>query len=286
MSSQNIDQSQNINNIITALQTCLTNYPTYNILTQFQNSLRAELLKTQKNSILHKGQKYFSQNEEDGITLEILRRMDLLNTSTQKNFIEFGVGNGLENNSLILLMHGYKGVWIGNENLAINIEKSKRLHYIKTWLTLENMNEVFSNCINYLNSLNIDVLSMDLDGNDIYFINFFLLSNCLPKVIIAEYNAKFPPPVEFTIDYDGNHNFNSDYMGASLQSLVNLLSAQYTLVACNITGSNSFFIRNDFKDKFSDIPTDINELFMPANYGIVTKVGHPVSPRTVENFIK
>ena len=46
--------------------------------------------------------KFFSQSDEDGITLEILRRMQLTNGS----FLEFGVGNGLENNTLVLLAHG------------------------------------------------------------------------------------------------------------------------------------------------------------------------------------
>jgi hypothetical protein len=148
------------------------------------------------------------------------------------------------------------------------------------------MNDTFSAAINYLKTADIDLLSMDLDGNDIYFINYFLLSNCLPKVIIAEYNAKFPPPVEFTINYDSNHNFNSDYMGASLQSLSNLLVNNYTLVACNITGSNAFFVRNDFNHLFDDIPKDIYDLYMPTNYGIVTKVGHSVSNRTIQYFIE
>ena len=40
--------------------------------------------------------KFFSQSDEDGITLEILRRMQLTNGS----FLEFGVGNGFENNTL------------------------------------------------------------------------------------------------------------------------------------------------------------------------------------------
>jgi hypothetical protein len=280
------DGNQLFTAFLTALQSSITGYPTYNLLTQFQDSIRSNLLKSNNNPLLNKGQKYFSQNDEDGITLEILNRIGLLNSNNSKNFIEFGVGNGLENNSLILLMHGFKGVWVGNEDLAINLDNSKRLEYIKTWLTLDNIHDTFTQAVNYINTTDIDVLSIDLDGNDIYFINYFMLSKCFPKIIITEYNGKFPPPVEFTIDYDSNHIFNSDYMGASLQSFYNLLKFQYKLICCNIAGCNAFFVRNDFAYNFLDVPENISEIFMPANYGIVTRMGHPVSPKTIEYFIR
>lgn len=286
MNNNVITEQQLINCFVTALQTSSWGYPSYNMMTQVQNSLRAELLREGKNPLNRFGQKYFSQNEEDGILLEILKRVDLLFGPSKRCFLEFGVGNGLENNSLILLMHGYKGVWVGNEELAVDISNSSKLNYIKTWLTLDNMADVVRQALNHLGQTEIDVLSMDLDGNDLYFINFFMLAGILPKVIVAEYNGKFPPPIEFTIQYDPEHQFSTDYVGASIQSIDNLLSSKYYLVACNITGTNAFYVRNDLSDAFNDVPQKIIEKFMPANYGIVTRVGHTVSPKTVENFLK
>src|SRR5262252_5197626 len=67
--------------------------------------------------LVRHGAKFFSQSDEDGILLEILRRLGLASGV----FAELGVGNGLENNSLILLMHGWKGVWLGGEPLAFEI---------------------------------------------------------------------------------------------------------------------------------------------------------------------
>lgn len=271
--------------MLSAIQTSVTNYPTYNLFTQIQDSLRAKLLQEVKNPLNKFGQKYFSQNDEDGILLEILKRMSLLKNPRDNSFIEFGVGNGLENNSLILLMHGFKGTWIGNEELSIDLTNSRKLQYIKTWLTLDNISEVVQKSIAFLGTSEIDLLSMDLDGNDLYFINFFIRSGIFPKIIITEYNGKFPPPIEFTINYDCNHHFNSDYMGASIQSINNILDSHYYLVACNIAGCNAFYVRNDFSAYFPDVPKTISEKFLPANYGIVTKMGHNVSPKTIEYFI-
>src|SRR5437016_4741195 len=60
-----------------------------------------------KNPLNRFGAKYFSQADEDGITLEIVRRLGI----TVGTFAELGVGNGLENNTLILLANGWRGFW-------------------------------------------------------------------------------------------------------------------------------------------------------------------------------
>src|SRR5262249_20154926 len=50
----------------------------------------------------------FSQSGEDGIIEEIFARIG----ETNRQFIEFGVGTGVENNSAYLLVKGWKGLWI------------------------------------------------------------------------------------------------------------------------------------------------------------------------------
>ena len=50
-------------------------------------------------SLIPFGDKIYSQSDEDGIIREIFNRIG----TTNKIFIEFGIGNGLENNSLALL---------------------------------------------------------------------------------------------------------------------------------------------------------------------------------------
>ena len=72
------------------------------------------------------GAKFFSQSDEDGITLEIIRRIGL-KTGT---FLELGVGDGLENNTLVLLSVGWRGAWFGGETLAFDPQSNpKHLYY-------------------------------------------------------------------------------------------------------------------------------------------------------------
>jgi hypothetical protein len=40
--------------------------------------------------------------------------------SKQERSLEFGVGDGTENNTLVLLSIGWRGAWVGGENLAFD----------------------------------------------------------------------------------------------------------------------------------------------------------------------
>ena len=89
----------------------------------------------------------------------------------------------------------------------------------------------------------IDLLSLDIDGNELYVLN--KLKTIRPRVIVVEYNAKFPPPIRKCIKYDPKFIWKyDDYFGTSLQLLAdNLKNFGYVLVGCNILGVNAFFIK-------------------------------------------
>ncbi|MCA0034770.1 hypothetical protein [Mesorhizobium sp. B263B2A] len=237
------------------------------------------------NPLVRSGAKYFSQNDEDGILIEILRRIGL----EEGVALELGVGNGLENNSLILLMLGWKVAWIGNDELSFTLpDKCTNLRFSKKWITKENCVEVVSGSLASIDAQGADVISVDLDGNDIYILETLLEAGHRPEVYVVEYNGKFPPPVKWRIKYDSSYSWDaSDYQGASLQEFIDVMrSAGYVLVCCNVTGANAFFVKSDRLNKFSDVPTDIQELFFPSDYNWFYQRGHWTSPKTIEQFLK
>jgi hypothetical protein len=229
------------------------------------------------------GQKCFSQTDEDGITLEIVRRLGL----ESGVFVEFGVQNGLECNTIVLGALGWKGFWVGGENLAFDHSKTNRLNYIKDWITLKNIATHTSAGLSSLNATDIDVLSLDLDGNDIHFAEELLAGNFRPKLFIVEYNAKFMPPTKFQIKYDENHRWvGDDYFGAALINFVELFERfNYTLICCNShTGANAFFIKNEYMCYFKDVPEDIRSIYVGPRYYMFNRYGHRLSPRVVETI--
>jgi hypothetical protein len=239
------------------------------------------------NPLLAKGARYFSQNDEDGILIELLRRAKL---GDHGLFIEFGVGNGLENNTIILLALGWKGAWIGADDLAFNCEAGRScLMFLKKWVTRDNVVALAQEGIRSFgaNLQDVRVCSMDLDGNDFYLVDSLLSSGLRPDIFIVEYNAKVSPFVKFVIPYNESHRWQGDdFFGASLLSWNSLFSTNgYRLVACNATGANAFFVKEDHASAFDDVPTNIDDLYVEGNYLPFPTSGHPTSPKTLEQFI-
>jgi hypothetical protein len=241
-------------------------------------------------NILNKsGKKFYSQNDEDGILLEILKRIKKNNGS----FIEIGVGgfvtnNGTENNTIILLMLGWKGIWIDSQKIDINLNENSRLKFVKKFIDNDNCIKTLEGGLQKLNLKNkdINVISIDIDGNDFFIAETLLNNGYKPDCLIVEYNAKFPPPILYNMPYDINYIWKGrDDQGSSIQHWVNCLEKfGYKLICCNITGTNAFFINNKHSDRFSDIPIDINDIYYAPDYHQYTQVGHPTSTKTIEYF--
>lgn len=233
------------------------------------------------------GKKCFSQTDEDGITIEILRRMGSVDHGT---FAEFGVDDGTENNTLILKALGWKGFWVGGGELRFDTNSHKdHFVYLREWITLENIIQITERGKLSIKASEIDVISLDLDGNDFYFVERLLSKGFTPKLFIVEYNAKFPPPVKWEITYDPQHTWKADdYFGASLTSFASLFERyNFRLVCCNShSGSNAFFIRGDFESAFSDVPRNIEDLYVAPRYYLYESYGHKPSLRTISKVFE
>ncbi|MGE0260375.1 MAG: hypothetical protein AB7T18_16650 [Alphaproteobacteria bacterium] len=223
------------------------------------------------------GFKVYSQNDEDGIIQEIFARIG----TTSKTFIEFGVENGLENNTVVLLLQGWEGLWIeGNEGYVSQIASkfsdeisNGRLRVQSAFIDRDNINGL----IGAYFTGEIDLLSIDIDGNDIYILES--LDIVQPRVVVIEYNAKFPPPISVTQRYDPGFRWRgTDYMGASLAAIAKVAAAKgYSLVGCSVAGVNAFLVRDDLlHDRFL-APFTAENHYQPARYFLAGTffTGHP-----------
>ena len=244
------------------------------------HALRAELLAqpryADEKRLSRFGYKVYSQNDEDGILAEIFRRIGV----GERTFVEFGVGDGLECNSIWLLMQGWSGLWIeANEKSLKKIReshqtwlKNRSLHLIDAFITADNINALISG--RYKGE--IDLLSIDVDYNDYWIWKAISVVN--PRVVCIEYNAAWAPPAAVTVPYDANGGWNGkNYFGASLSALAKLGAQKgYDLAGCCLAGVNAFFVRRDLvQDRFF-LPGSAEAHYEPARYflcGIAS--GHP-----------
>lgn len=237
------------------------------------------------NALLQRGAKFHSQNDEDGIISAILERLKI----DRGVFVEYGCGDGLENNTIQLLMRGWSGVWIEASNLSVRIPASSRkLRFEKEWVTRDNCVEVMQRGLRSIDTDKANLVSVDLDGNDLFIVEAILKRGFEPELFIVEYNGKFPPPIRFTIEYDPNFVWSgTDYFGASLQSFIDLFdSFGFRLICCNVTGANAFFVPKRHAHLFADVPEEAGKLFMPPDYNWFLRRGHAPDPRSIEHFLR
>lgn len=210
------------------------------------------------------GLSVYSQNEEDGIISGIFKSMAVM----APKFMEFGV-HITENNSLNILLNGGRGAWIdkGLTPFKKTARENDKLLLVDRYIDINNIYTICEEVKAFLaidSFLDLDLVSLDLDGNDYYLIEEVVSKGVRPKVFCLEYNAKFPPPQKTKITYNAAHRWlnNDDYYGCSLQAYVDLLAPfRYHLLCCNITGSNCFFVREDVVGAFNIRP--VTELYQP-----------------------
>ena len=216
------------------------------------NATKPILLDNKNNFNINKfGIKIYSQNDEDGIILYILKHIGV----KTKKFVEIGVENGIECNTTNLLKNfDWSGVQIeGNKKLYNNAKiqlkkvlgkKIKNLKLLNIFVTKKNINQILKK----YSGKEIDLLSIDIDGNDFWI---WKAINCIkPRLVIIEYNSFFGPNMSATIKYNPkfswDHCNNKPYYGASLKALEKLgKQKKYSLVGVDKNGVNAFFIRND-----------------------------------------
>lgn len=240
------------------------------------------------NPLVGFGRKYFSQADEDGILLEIVRRIGV----ERGVCVEIGVGNGMENNTLNLLVRGWCSVWVDAGGLAFDSKcNPKMLSFQQCFVTVENIVSVVTRGLTELKQSQVDVLSIDVDGNDGYFVDTLLKAGISPSVIVIETNEVVPPPVRFAQPYSEHHIWDrTKNSGWSLQSLADLLLGhEYRCVACNLqTGVNAFFVRRKHWQLFEDVPQNLEDIY-------VGRSAHPmkycdrrseVTPDLIESLIR
>lgn len=201
-------------------------------------------------SLEETGFRVFSQFEEDGKLLYIFSLIGMGN----KCFLEIGSDDGVNSNSANLYFNfGWRGVFIDGNPRSIARGRYFFGKYPHPWfhkprfvcskVTRENVNELVSGA-----GLQgeIDLLSIDIDGND-YWI-WDALEVVSPRVVIIETHNEFGMN-DVVVPYDPDYSYpgiHPDYHGASPVAMTKLAARKnYRLVGANELGFNFIFVRND-----------------------------------------
>lgn len=193
--------------------------------------------------------KVYSQWGEDGIIDYLCQVISI----PVKSFVEFGVEDYTEANTLFLLKHrNWRGLVI--DGSAAHVDSIRRgsvfwrydLQAHEEFITRDNINDIIAK-----NGFSgeLGLLSVDIDGND-YWV-WEAIKCVRPTVVVCEYNSLFGPTAKISTPYKADFFRTSEhasnmYYGASISALNHLAESRgYRLVAGNSAGNNVFFVRED-----------------------------------------
>jgi hypothetical protein len=162
--------------------------------------------------------------------------------TTNKFLVDFGASSlnvGLSN-SKHLLENGWDGLLMDGKTDGNPFIKEE-------FITAENICDLFKK---YSVPQTFDLLSIDIDGNDIWVLEN-ILKKYKPRVIINEFNGCIPVGVNKAIKYNPTHSWGeNDYYGASFEAFKVLFNKfNYTLVH-QIATTNMVAISSDIVPNF------------------------------------
>ena len=193
----------------------------------------------------------YSQNGEDGILHYIF---SLIGT-TNRRVVEICAGDGIECNAANLLVnHGWQGLLIDGD--AEQLARGRDFYstcrttwvspptLLNAWVTAENVNALVAGQ-GFTGP--IDLLSMDIDGND-YWV-WTALACVSPRVVVLEFNAGCGPERSVSMSYAPDYRVDLaaplHRCGASLPAFVKVARQKgYRLVGIQSLGFNAFFVKD------------------------------------------
>lgn len=237
---------------------------------QLFNYYQQEISRGRLWNLCDTGFRNYSQFEEDGILLYLFAAIG----TTNKLFVDIGSGDGINSNCANLAINfGWHGLFIdGNERNINNGKSYYEKHpdawafpskFIHAFVQRENINQIIEQ---QGFSGNVDLVSIDLDGND-YWI-WDALAIIQPRVVIIETHIEFGlrsivVPYDKDYFYPGKH---PDYHGASPEAMVKLANKKgYRLVGSNLYGFNTIYVRRGIGEDVLPEVTVESILIHPRN---------------------
>lgn len=214
-----------------------------------------------KKRLSHYAYNVYSQFGEDGIIQKIFQ---IIGTQS-KIAVEFGAWDGFYLSNTANLWSKdrlWKGILIEGDQQRYQELVKKTSSYncltINEWVGVDAISKLETILKNYDITQVIDLLSIDIDGNDYHI--FESLETIRPRLVICEYNPTIPVTYDIYGDYSQENNF-----GCSVAALNRIAEKKgYKLVA--LTTTNVFFVLAKDFEKFNEFETDMRILDVNNSY--------------------
>lgn len=186
--------------------------------------------------------------------------MALLQTAgvATRRFVEIGSGASGGNSGLLAQEFGWRGLMVDYDARSVakcreRFGDAERVRCEHHEVTPGNIDQIIAD---HGLTGEVDLFSLDIDSFDYWVLQ--AMTACSPRVMVLEYNANFGVEQAVTIPLDAPlEGSPKGYHGASLAALTRLSAEKgYRLLACDPSGTNAFFLRNDLRPEIKAVPVE------------------------------
>ncbi len=186
----------------------------------------------------------YSQNGEDGIIQELIKRLNL-NKSNKKNWcVEFGAWDGIHlSNTFYLVTEGWEAVYIEGDPHRFNSLKKTRENFknifpINNYVSKDKKSKTSLDNLLKITPIpkEFELLSIDIDSFDLEV--WESLSLYKPKIVIIEINSSYLPGI-----YKWHSDYNKNCNGNSFSATLNVAQKKGYELVCH-TG-NMIFVKRE-----------------------------------------
>jgi SAM-dependent methyltransferase len=217
-----------------------------------------------------------SQGEEDGVIWALLRAAGF----GERRFVELGCGDNGGNTGFLATEAGWTGLMVDGDGDHVTAMRARLrgtlTQVVHAWVERDGIDDLIRR-----HGLDgeIDVLSIDLDGNDYWILE--AIEACRPRILVVEYNTAFGPDARVTVPYDpafardAGGGASGLYYGASLNAWAHLARRKgYRLVAGE--NVNAFFLRDDVAPEIPEAAVEEVYKAYAKETGLVAQLGGSV----------
>ena len=207
----------------------------------------------------------YSQTGEDGVLEKILTTLPVKDNWC----VEFGAWDGqhLSNTKKLVKDSGYSSILIEGdaskfENLKDYYSGNSKVITLNRYVGFEDHNSLDCILADTPITVDFDLLSIDIDGNDYHV--WKALKKYQPKVVIIEFNPTIPTEASFIQPAD-----STICQGSSLLSLVDLAKSKGYSLIC-VLPFNAIFVKSELFDLFEI--EDNNPKILRTDFSNVTYI--------------
>ena len=196
----------------------------------------------------------FSQWGEDGILDYLFDIADI----SKPRILEFGSGNFKECNSRFAAEFRNASAYLVDMRHDL-VEHTKQLDIYwrnsifpnQDFITPDSAQQHLQNARQQMGG--VDVISLDIDGNDYWILEALDLSGV--SIVVCEYNPIYGATGSYTVKRDDNFDrtkahFSWLHYGMSLKAAIEIMVKQdLVFIGSNRVGNNAFFIRTEFLNR-------------------------------------